>query len=145
MEYISALKLAMKMHDDLPNRKNGEPYIMYPLAVANTFVDDTYASNGIMNIDTDCAIVAILHDTVETTELTIDSVERDYNPSDCIVDALIAITRKTGEQYLDYLLRCKRNKIAKKVKIEELLHNLRNLVAGKKRDRHVMALYILDI
>lgn len=133
------------MHEGQYCKKSGEPYIMHPLAVANMFVDDTYASDGIVNIDTDCAIVAILHDAIEDTDLSIDALRLDYNPSDDIINALIAITRNNDEPYLDYILRCKRNRIAKKVKIEDILHNLSSLEKGNMRDNYIMTLYILDI
>lgn len=146
MDYNDALELATKKHEGQYRRYTGEPYISHPIAVASNFMyqHDMFTDEH-DRIDTNRAIVAILHDTIEDTDLTIVSLKTDYNPNDYIVDALVAITRNDGEPYLEYILRCKRNEIAKDVKIEDIHHNLSTLEKGNMRDKYIMALYILDI
>jgi GTP pyrophosphokinase len=146
MDYNDALELATRKHDGQYRRYTGEPYISHPIAVASNFIDQyDMFTDECDYTNTNCAIVSILHDTIEDTDLTIETLKTDYNPNDYIIDALIAITRNDGEPYLKYILRCKRNKIATEVKIEDLLHNLSDLEKGNMRDKYIMALYILGI
>ena len=51
-------------------RLSGEPYIEHPLAVAGLLAD--------LRLDADTLAAAILHDTVEDTEVTRDDLERDF-------------------------------------------------------------------
>jgi GTP pyrophosphokinase len=146
MDYNDALELATRKHDGQYRRYTGEPYISHPIAVASNFIDQyDMFTDECDYTNTNCAIVSILHDTIEDTDLTIETLKTDYSPNDYIIDALIAITRNDGEPYLKYILRCKRNKIATEVKIEDLLHNLSDLEKGNMRDKYIMALYILGI
>ena len=74
----------------------------------------------------DAKIVAYLHDTVEDTYVTIDLL-RMIGFSKKIIDAVIAIThiKNDGykEPYADYIKRVKKNKLATKVKIADMIHN----------------------
>ncbi len=71
----------------------------------------------------DETIVALLHDVVEDTPITLDDL-RDKNYSDEIVVAIDALTRRTGETYSAYIERLSNNKLARRVKIADLRHNL---------------------
>lgn len=67
-------------------------------------------------------IVALLHDTIEDSPLTtIKALRKLFN--DEIAEAVDAISRREGEKYFDYIERCKRNSIARVVKIEDIKHN----------------------
>ena len=145
MDYNDALELATRKHEGQFRKHTGEPYISHPIAVADKFVDDTLAEDGIIHIDEDCRLVAILHDTIEDTDLTVHALRYEYGLDEHLIESLIAITRKESETYLDFILRCKGNKNARGVKIEDILHNLTNLEKGNMRDKYAMALYILDI
>ena len=69
------------------------------------------------------AIVAFLHDTMEDTDVTAKDLEEAGFPTE-IVDAVVAITRKKGEDYLDYIRRVKKNNLAKTVKVCDLMVNM---------------------
>jgi hypothetical protein len=88
-------------------------------------------------------IVAVLHDTLEDTDLTTYELVRDYRPKAKVLDSLEAITKTEGQTYLDFILQIKKNKIATAVKIEDLNHNLSDLGRGNLREKYLMALYIL--
>lgn len=133
MNYKQALELATIKHDGQYRKGTHQPYITHPIAVTSKFEDETHR------------IVAILHDTLEDTDLTMYELIRDYRLSDEIEDALRAITRDPNETYLNFILRIKENKIATNVKIEDLKHNLSDLGKGNLREKYIMALYILRL
>lgn len=91
--------------------KIGAPYILHPVFVAE-------------QMDTEKAtIVALLHDVIEDTSITLDDL-RDKGYSDEIIVAIDALTRRTGETYSAYIERLSNNKLARHVKIADLRHNL---------------------
>ncbi|MFM7888417.1 MAG: hypothetical protein ACKPCM_17380 [Pseudanabaena sp.] len=68
-------------------------------------------------------IVAVLHDAIEDSDLTITDLVQQGFP-DFIVQAIAAITKLEREPYEEYISRVKSNAIARKVKIADLLHNM---------------------
>ena len=72
-------------------RKSGEPYITHPLAVAEILVD--------LGIGAKTIAAALLHDTVEDTEYTLDAVTRDFGPEiGLLVDGVTKLDKlKLGE------------------------------------------------
>ena len=73
--------------------------------------------------DADAAIVACLHDLVEDTSCSLVYLEDRYPES--IVDAVDAITRRENETYKSYMRRMVKNDIARRVKRQDILDNLR--------------------
>lgn len=78
--------------------------------------------------------LGLYHDVLEDKLFTLEEVKEDfYNETHhmkyvvCrlpeLIEALIAITRNPGEKYFDYIERCSRNALAKRVKIEDLMEN----------------------
>ena len=138
MDYEDALKLATKMHEGQYRKNSDLLYITHPTAVADVFRDSCYWYKH-----ETCRIVAILHDVIEDTSLTFDELEKYYDPSIDVMDALRAITKTKGQTYLDFILQVKENKIATYVKIEDIKHNLSNLEDGNLREKYLMALWML--
>ena len=91
--------------------KAGKPYILHPLTVMAQM--DTAESK----------IVAVLHDAIEDSDLTIEELVQEGFP-ELITNAIAAITKRDGEMYADYLLRVMANAIARKVKIADVTHNM---------------------
>lgn len=91
---------------------NGEPYILHPLHVMSQMhtVDEK--------------IVAILHDVIEDTKITIDYLSDFFKFP--IIQALIALNHPRGEPYKKYIERVAKNWLALNVKIEDLKHNMDN-------------------
>jgi (p)ppGpp synthase/HD superfamily hydrolase len=107
---ILAIEIATQAHAGQLD-KAGKPYISHPLTVMAKM--DTLESK----------IVAVLHDVIEDSDITIgDLVEQGF-PS-LITEAIAAITKLDGELYEDYILRVKSNAIARQVKIADLMHNM---------------------
>lgn len=70
--YRKALEAAKKAHDG-QKRASGEPYIEHPKAVAE-ILKAIYAGE-------ETVVAALLHDTVEDTNLTIEDINRDFGPT----------------------------------------------------------------
>lgn len=71
----------------------------------------------------DQKIVAALHDTMEDCGVTREDLEQIGIPEDCI-QAVILLTKKEGILYDWYLSELKRNPLARKVKIADMISNL---------------------
>lgn len=85
--------------------------------------------------------VALLHDILDDSEFTTEDLLGWGVPSK-IVDIVEILTR-TDETYKEFIIKCSKNTHARKVKIEDLKDNLRNLHKGSMRDKYELALYLL--
>ena len=104
-----ALQIAQKAHAGQVD-KAGKDYILHPMTVASY-------------MDTDIEkTIAYLHDVLEDTDVTVDAL-REIFPNE-IVDTLITLTHRKDESYFEYIQRVSKSKLAKKVKVADLLHNL---------------------
>ena len=72
--------------------------------------------------DEKSTIVALLHDVVEDTDVTIDNLLNEGFTEE-IVSAIKDMTKLKNEDYFEYLCRVKNNNISKKVKLADLRHN----------------------
>jgi (p)ppGpp synthase/HD superfamily hydrolase len=73
-----ALKFATKMHEGQVRKYTGEEYITHPVAVAD-LVEEYLDEKGYSEEDVMMAIqVALLHDTVEDTEATMEDIEAEF-------------------------------------------------------------------
>ena len=90
--------------------KSGVPYVFHPFHVAEQMDDEI-----------SCA-VALLHDLVEDTSITVEDLRRQGFP-DAVCDAVALMTHREGVPYMDYIRRIKENPIAVKVKLADLRHN----------------------
>ena len=68
-------------------------------------------------------IVALLHDTIEDTEVTAEYLLMEGFPHN-IVDAILSVTRNDDEIYDDFIKRCRLNPIGRQVKLHDLEDNL---------------------
>ncbi|MFR4414944.1 MAG: HD domain-containing protein [Butyricicoccus sp.] len=64
----AAYECAAKAHEG-QKRRNGEPYIIHPVAVAEIVVE--------MGLDTDSICAALLHDCIEDTEFGYKEIENN--------------------------------------------------------------------
>ena len=104
-----ALRLCFDSHKD-QNDKSGMPYVFHPFHLAEQMQDE------------DSTIVALLHDIVEDTDMTIEGL-RDMGFSKRVCDAIALMTHAEGVPYMDYVASIKQNPIAKAVKLADLRHN----------------------
>ena len=89
--------------------KSGIPYIYHPIHIAEQ-----------MQTEEEC-IVALLHDTVEDTNVTFETLEKEFSKE--VIEALKLLTHDKSVDYMDYVKNLKNNPIAKKVKLADLYHN----------------------
>ncbi len=104
-----AMRLAYEKHQGALD-KAGVPYIFHPIHVAEQMDDE------------DSTIVALLHDILEDTDVTIGDL-REIGFSETVIEALDCLTHRCGESYLDYIDRVAENDLATKVKIADIEHN----------------------
>lgn len=104
-----ALQIAQKAHAGQVD-KAGKDYILHPMTVASYMDTDTEKT------------IAYLHDVLEDTDVTVDALRKIF-PNE-IVDTLITLTHRKDESYFEYIQRVSKSKLAKKVKVADLLHNL---------------------
>ena len=113
MIYTKMTKMAMLVaynaHKDVMDR-SGVPYIYHPMHVAEQMKDEI----------TTC--VALLHDVVEDTDVTLDDL-KIMGFSDEVLSAVKVLTHEKNVSYMDYIANVKPNNVASKVKIEDLKHN----------------------
>ena len=133
MNYNQALEIAKKYHHGQKRHVTGLPYITRPMNVAEKFEDVDYK------------IVAVLHDALEDTKLTSFDLSDKYKLDLNLVIAIEVLTRNDNQTYLDYILKCKNNGIARAVKIEDIKDNLSDNPTKSKIDKYLMALYILEL
>jgi len=106
-----ALELAVERHRGQVD-KAGKPYLGHLLRVAARVADEE-----------DAVIVALLHDIVEDTPTTGDDLLRRGFSVD-VVDAVLYLTKHERLSYMENIERVKQNRLAKKVKIADLMDNL---------------------
>ena len=104
-----ALKLSFEAHKEQVD-KSGMPYVYHPFHLAEQMKDE------------ETTIVALLHDVVEDTDITIEEI-RKMGFSKDICEALRLMTHDDNEPYMEYVRRIKENPIAKAVKLADLKHN----------------------
>ena len=105
---IKAMNLAYNAHHGQFD-KGGVPYIFHPIHLAESMDDEI------------STCVALLHDTVEDTAVTLEELEESF-PRE-IVEAVDLLTHREGVEYFDYVRAIRQNSIAVKVKLADLAHN----------------------
>ncbi len=127
-------------------RKSGEPYILHPIEVAIILADLR------MDVDTLCA--ALLHDTVEDTDVTPEDVEREFNAQvRQLVEGVTKITRIEVESLSDKQVATIRKMFVAMskdirvivIKLADRLHNMRTLAALREDRRIFKARETLEI
>ena len=109
-----ALALALEAHrGHVYPAPDPEPYILHPIRV-------------MLGVSLpEARIVALLHDVVEDTDLTLKTL-KDHGFGLPILEAVDSLTRRPGEAYEDYIRRLASNPIAREVKLSDLRDNLAN-------------------
>lgn len=104
-----ALALCFEAHKSQTD-KSGMPYVFHPFHLAEQMTDEA------------TTIVALLHDIVEDTAVTIDDLAKlgfDQN----VLTAIALMTHDPDVPYIEYVANIKQNAIARIVKLADLQHN----------------------
>ncbi len=126
---VCAVQVAEEAHRGQFRKDGKTPYITHPMAVADSL------------LDADDKIVALLHDVVEDTKLTVRDLKKNFPAWIC--DAVGTLTHWSMESYLDYILRVKKYPITRRVKMADLRHNMKT-AEGHQLGKYRLALYILE-
>ena len=129
--YEKAVMIAQEAHKGQMD-KGGNPYIEHPLHVAS-------------QVETlELKMIAVLHDTLEDSSLTAADLVEAGLPEE-VVEAIVVLTHEDGneEAYLDYNRRVAGNKLAARVKKEDLKHNMdmSRIQSPTEKDRKRCAKY----
>ncbi len=130
-EIRKAFDVALDAHKDM-RRKSGEPYIYHPLAVARIVAEE-------IGLGTTAIIGALLHDTVEDTELSLEDVEHLFGKKvRTIIDGLTKISdvfdhtaSLQAENFKKMLLTLSDDVRVILIKLADRLHNMRTLESMK--------------
>ena len=68
-------------------------------------------------------MVALLHDTIEDTDVTAEYLLAEGFPQS-VVDGILSVTKREGESYEDFVARAKQNPLGRVVKLHDLEDNL---------------------
>lgn len=128
----TAFEMAVEAHKTM-RRKSGEPYILHPIAVAKICVEE-------IGLGIRSTICALLHDTVEDTDVTLEDVQREFGTEIAkIVDGLTKIstvmdanTSQQAENFKKILLTLTDDPRVILIKLADRLHNMRTLDSMKK-------------
>lgn len=114
MIYTGKTKKAIKlMFDKQKNEidKGGMPYVFHPFHLAEQMESE------------DEVVVALLHDIIEDTDVTIKELTKmGFTKQE--TDAISIMTHNKNDSYEKYIKKISTNKLATKVKIADLKHNL---------------------
>ena len=135
-----AMQIAYEAHAGQVD-KCGTPYVFHPYHLAEQMPDEI----------TTC--VALLHDVVEDTPITLDELEREFPPE--VTEPLRLLTHDPAVPYRDYIDTFVVDPVARTVKRADLMHNLDEtrfegcgrideVELSRRRERYRDALGMLD-
>ena len=101
-------------------RKDGSPYIIHPLAVAEIVAE--------MGLDTDAILSALLHDCIEDTSTTYDEIASRFGP--VVAELVEGVTKLTRVEYSTLE--------------EQQMENLRKMFMAMSKDIRVILIKIAD-
>ena len=127
IELIEKAYFLAKSKHEGQMRKSGEPYITHPVAVGKILAELTAGPATI--------VAALLHDTVEDTDLTLKDVEKEYGAEiAALVDGVTKIGKLSfntvasqAENHQKMLLAMAKDIRVVLIKIADRLHNVRTL------------------
>lgn len=111
LQYLQSLELARKAHEGQMSEKSGEKYFLHPLRVAKRFVNFGMYYEG---------AIAVLHDTLEDTQIDHNAIKRI---SINLYDSVCAISKQVRQEYGDYQNQVLANAGAKTAKLEDVRDN----------------------
>ena len=125
-----AFDLALDAHSHM-RRKSGEPYIYHPIEVAQICAEE-------IGLGTTSIICALLHDTVEDTDVTLEDLDQMFGPKVAnIVDGLTKLSEvidhndpnasMQAENFRKMLLTLSDDLRVILIKLADRLHNMRTM------------------
>ncbi len=142
---LRAFELGARAHAG-QERKSGEPYITHPVAVAGILAE--------LGLDAETIIAAILHDTLEDTELSREVLAAEFG--EVVAELVDGVTKldkmrfgsrqeADAESFRKMLLAMARDLRVILIKLSDRLHNMRTLGAKDAPSRRRIARETLEI
>jgi guanosine-3',5'-bis(diphosphate) 3'-pyrophosphohydrolase len=120
-----AYDVAEEMHRD-QRRRSGDPYITHPLAVATILAE--------LGMDTVTLVAALLHDTIEDTEYSLDMLKQDFGEEVArLVDGVTKLdkvklgTAAEAETIRKMVIAMAEDPRVLVIKLADRLHNMRTM------------------
>ena len=104
----------------LQKRKDGSPYIIHPLAVAEIVAE--------LGLDTDAILGALLHDCIEDTDASHDDIAKLFNPT--VAELVEGVTKLTRVEFTTHE--------------QQQMENLRKMCMAMSKDIRVVLIKIAD-
>lgn len=124
-EISRAYDTAERLHEGV-QRKSGDPYITHPLAVATICAE--------IGMDTTTIMAALLHDTVEDTEYSLDDLTNDFGPEVArLVDGVTKLDKVAlgaaaeAEAIRKMIVAMSQDPRVLVIKVADRLHNMRTM------------------
>ena len=132
-----AYNFALKAHKH-QRRDAGEPYIIHPVAVADILTE--------LKLDSATITTGLLHDTIEDTRVTYDSVKKEFGKE--VADLVEGVTKISAleEQAVDnskaenlrkLILATSKDIRVLLVKLADRLHNMRTINSAKDENKRI--------
>ncbi|MDA9231194.1 bifunctional (p)ppGpp synthetase/guanosine-3',5'-bis(diphosphate) 3'-pyrophosphohydrolase [Rickettsiales bacterium] len=124
---IKAYEIAKNAHSS-QTRSSGEPYFSHPIAVAQILID--------LKLDSASIITALMHDTVEDTDVTLDYIKHELSEEIALlVDGVTKLTKieslpsskRAAENFRKLVMAMSQDIRVLLVKLADRLHNMRTI------------------
>jgi GTP pyrophosphokinase len=140
-----AFEFACRCHGE-QKRHSGEPYVTHPVEVASIVAT--------FKVDEASVIAALLHDVVEDTEVSLETIEKEFDKTIAeLVDGLTKISKiefrsnqeKLAENFRKMVIAMAKDLRVIIVKLADRLHNMRTIKALPAPKRLRIAQETMDI
>ncbi|MFT6076999.1 MAG: GTP pyrophosphokinase [Myxococcota bacterium] len=134
---VDAYELSFKSHSK-QIRSSGEPYFIHPLAVAESLIE--------YKLDSKTIITALLHDTVEDTDVTLEDIEKRFGEEvAALVDGVTKLgkleslspSQKAAENFRKLVMAMSQDIRVLVVKLADRLHNMQTINFIKSEEKRV--------
>jgi len=127
----TAIAIAATGHIDQIDR-GGKAYILHPIRMMLRLRTD----------DVELMCIVILHDCIEDCGVTEDDL-RTAGMTERVIAGVVAMSRRDGESYEDFIIRCGKNPDAVLAKLEDLRDNsdITRLKGLRQKDHDRIAKY----
>ena len=132
-----AYNFALNAHKN-QKRDEGVPYIIHPIAVANILTE--------LKLDSATITTGLLHDTIEDTKVTYDSVRKEFGQE--VADLVEGVTKisaleekaaenSKAENFRKLILATSKDIRVLLVKLADRLHNMRTIQFVKEEEKRI--------
>lgn len=137
MLVMVARALAFRAHVGQTRKDGRTPYVEHLKAVASTILTQ-------YPFEPELAAAAWLHDVLEDTTMTAKDLA-DAGIPKSVIETVQELSHRPGETYWDYIIRLTNGKIAKRIKIADITHNMSDAPSPSKYMMYAKALTYLRL